>query len=82
MGWNNVSPAAGSKLFEGMVDPQFYFLHSYFLEPEIDSCAIGQTVYGRRFVSAIQKLNIFATQFHPEKSHCWGMRLLKNFSVL
>lgn len=83
MGWNDVTLGdTQSKLFDGICDPQFYFLHSYFFDPKSDDYVIGLTDYGTSFVSAINKENIWATQFHPEKSLDWGMRLLKNFAEI
>ena len=80
MGWNIVEPRGEQELFSGIEDPQFYFLHSYFFCPEDQSSAISFTEYGGRFVSSLRCGNIFATQFHPEKSHHWGIKLLKNFA--
>ena len=85
IGWNEVSEIGGSnsaKLFKGIEIGSFYFLHSYFYNPENPQYAIGWTEYGMRFCSAINKDNIFGVQFHPEKSHSWGMQLLKNFAEI
>lgn len=60
-------------------DEYFYFVHSYYGVPEDDSWILSKTAYGARFCSAIWKDNIFATQFHPEKSQAAGLQILKNF---
>ena len=63
-----------------MTAPQFYFLHSYFFHPDDDSHIIARTRYGQVFASAIRRGKIWGTQFHPEKSHDWGVGLLANFA--
>lgn len=80
MGWNNVSPEHSGKLFKGLNDPQFYFLHSYYLELTEADCIAARSNYGGNFTCAIHKNNIYGTQFHPEKSHEWGITLLRNFA--
>lgn len=82
MGWNDIAPAVGEPLFEGIEAPQYYFLHSYFFRPEKEEHAIARSHYGIDFASALRRGNIWATQFHPEKSHDWGVALLKNFAEL
>lgn len=83
MGWNEVQPAAGNAIFDGMEgDAWFYFLHSYYLEAGSSSDIAGETEYGQRFASAVHKANIWGAQFHPEKSHRWGLKLLQNFAEL
>ena len=80
MGWNDVSITKQSLLFENMPNnPSFYFVHSYHLECNDPSDILSKSVYGYEFVSAVEKENIFATQFHPEKSHKYGMQLIRNF---
>lgn len=79
MGWNKVE-VTRDPLFNGIDDPQFYFLHSYFFDPDDTSHAIAHSEYGAKFASTIRRDNVWATQFHPEKSHHWGIRLLKNFA--
>lgn len=80
MGWNSVEVGGESLLFDGLAAPSFYFLHSYFFKPADDRDVLGYTHYGVDFACAINRENIWATQFHPEKSHNWGIRLLRNFS--
>jgi glutamine amidotransferase len=82
MGWNDVSVAQNNPLLEKITEPQFYFLHSYYFEPREMACAVGATEYGGEFTSVVAKDNIYGTQFHPEKSHHWGVSLLKNFAEL
>lgn len=80
MGWNYLSVKKKSPLLHDIYpDPRFYFVHSYFFEAN-DSCDIlSSTTYESEFTSAVEKGNILGVQFHPEKSHKYGMRLLKNF---
>jgi glutamine amidotransferase len=80
MGWNDVAPVSSASLFKDMSQPEFYFLHSFYFLPEETRDTLGSTEYGRPFVSAVRRGNIFGTQFHPEKSHHWGVQLLKNFA--
>ncbi len=80
MGWNDVSLVGEDAIFLGLSAPRFYFLHSYFFRPENESDVIATTLYGRQFASAVRRDNIWATQFHPEKSHGWGIQLLRNFA--
>ena len=80
MGWNTVEITKESALFEGIEDKgYFYFVHSYYAKPEDSSVTLTTTDYGVDFTSSIEKDNIMATQFHPEKSQRLGLRLLKNF---
>jgi glutamine amidotransferase len=82
MGWNNVRTERDSALFEGIPsDSFFYFVHSFYVQPT-ESVATGMTDYGVNFVSSVEKGNIYATQFHPEKSQRAGLRMLENFSRL
>ena len=78
MGWNDAQPVRQSTLFEGIIDPRFYFLHSFYIETSPELC-LAQSLYGEPFTCAIQSQNVSGTQFHPEKSHHWGVQLLKNF---
>jgi len=81
MGWNDIVPLASSGLFSGLEhDARFYFLHSYYFDCESSATALAETDYGIRFVSAVQSRNIYGVQFHPEKSHQYGIRLLQNFT--
>ena len=80
MGWNKVSQKQSHPLWHGIEDgSRFYFVHSYYVAPEDETLVAGSTEYGIDFVSAIAKDNVFATQFHPEKSAHDGLQLLKNF---
>lgn len=81
MGWNDVMPTADS-LFKGLESPQFYFLHSYYFAPGDPAQTLATTDYNGSFTSAARNDNIFGVQFHPEKSHQWGVQLLKNFAEL
>lgn len=81
MGWNDILPESEQSLFRDLTNPKFYFLHSYFFEPNDEKHVIARAKYGMEFAAAIRHKNIFATQFHPEKSHEWGIALLRNFAV-
>lgn len=83
MGWNRVHYSGDDRLFEGIPDGSyFYFVHSYYIAPVDESVVCGWTEYGERFCSAISKDNLFATQFHPEKSHNHGLKVLENFGKI
>ena len=80
IGWNTVEYPRDSQLFDGIPESTaFYFVHSYRLSPVDSSVVVGSTEYGVRFAAAVQKDNIFAVQFHPEKSSTMGLKLLANF---
>ena len=80
MGWNQVHQLHGHPLWAGIAqDSRFYFVHSYYLRPADATLVVGWTHYGFEFASAIARDNIFAVQFHPEKSAQAGLRLLANF---
>jgi len=81
MGWNDVRPREGACLFAGLeVGSQFYFLHSYYFDPLDDDHVLARTTYAGDYASAVRRQNVYGVQFHPEKSHGWGVRLLKNFA--
>ena len=79
MGWNNVKLSNKSDLFNNIENFEFYFLHSYYYKTEDDKHILSMSKYGNPFTSAIYKENIFGTQFHPEKSHKNGIKILENF---
>ena len=80
MGWNEVLQAGPHPLWEGISDrSRFYFVHSYYPEPADGALAAGTSVYGAPFTCAVARDNIFAVQFHPEKSQSAGLQLLSNF---
>lgn len=80
MGWNQVQQTASHPMWQDIPDNSyFYFVHSYFAQPEHGAHTVGETVYGAAFSCAVARDNIFATQFHPEKSAATGLRLYKNF---
>jgi imidazole glycerol-phosphate synthase subunit HisH len=81
MGWNQVQQRVDHPLWQAIPDnSRFYFVHSYYMDPENHSLVMGTTTHGFDFVSAIGSNNVFAVQFHPEKSARDGLQLLKNFS--
>ena len=83
MGWNVVTPQKQNSLFKDLNDEiRFYFVHSYHVVPKNGDGVLGKTPYGFDFVSIIRKDNIYGVQFHPEKSHRFGMNLLRNFVEL
>ena len=79
MGWNEINVSKQSKLFSGIDRKLFYFLHSYYFECSEKSDELGISNYRNEFVSAVNKKNIYGVQFHPEKSHEAGEKLVKNF---
>jgi imidazole glycerol-phosphate synthase subunit HisH len=80
MGWNYVDPASDDALLRDLPpQPRFYFVHSYHLRCDRDSDVIGWTEYRYRFASVVRHENICGMQFHPEKSHKFGLQLLRNF---
>jgi imidazole glycerol-phosphate synthase subunit HisH len=83
MGWNNVSPTTYTGLFKNMKDDmKFYFLHEYYFDSKEKSDVTATANYEGEYVCSIRKNNIFGVQFHPEKSHHFGMQLLQNFSEI
>ena len=80
MGWNAVQTQRSHSLFKGLnEEASFYFVHSYHVVCNTDEQVLARTRYGYDFASAVQKENIIGVQFHPEKSHRFGMRIIKNF---
>jgi glutamine amidotransferase len=83
MGWNRVRTVRPAPILAGLPEePFFYFVHSYYVEPADQNVTAGITEYGSPFTSVIWRNNLFATQFHPEKSQAAGLRLLENFAGL
>lgn len=82
MGWNDVRPLDEENLFKNIKLARYYFLHSYYIAPNNSADTLATAHYGFEFAAAIRSRNIFGTQFHPEKSHQWGIDLLKNFAKL
>ena len=83
MGWNTIQEKKEVSVLKGLpADPYMYFVHSYFVVPDRDEVVAAETEYGVPFVSMISIDNIFAMQFHPEKSQQYGLTILKNFGEL
>lgn len=83
MGWNSLSIKPGTKLFQGLPDQSYvYFVHSYYLKAKHEHEVAATTHYSTRIHASVEKDNIFACQFHPEKSGDVGLRILKNFAAL
>jgi glutamine amidotransferase len=83
MGWNDVVARPGEALFKGMEEPaRFYFLHSYYFAPRDAQHVLSQADYGGEFACGVRCGRVSGVQFHPEKSHQWGISLLKNFAEL
>ena len=82
VGWNSVQYANPSELFENIPDnSDFYFVHSYYFDAN-RTYATGICDYGTEFIASVQKENIYATQFHPEKSQTHGLKIIENFAKL
>jgi len=80
MGWNEVAQARPHPLWAGIADgSRFYFVHSYYPAPQDPALTVGTAIYGKLFTCAVARDNIFAVQFHPEKSQTTGLQLLSNF---
>ncbi len=79
MGWNTISGAKPSPVLSGLDENRFYFVHSYHVQCDQPEDVLATTHYGQEFHSAFQQENIHGVQFHPEKSHQFGKRLLNNF---
>ena len=83
MGWNALHSDAGSALFDGInIERGFYFLHSYFFDALDPAQVTARVEYGGRIPCAVERDNVYGMQFHPEKSHSNGIRLLQNFAEL
>lgn len=83
MGWNHVAVNRQTSLILNLPEkPRFYFVHSYFIESNNASDIMLTSTYGREFVSGLNNENIYAVQFHPEKSHKYGLKLFENFLEL
>jgi len=83
LGWNSVKVAKASPIFNAVDEREgFYFLHSYYFECNREEDVLSHTTYGKTFSSSVNYENIFGVQFHPEKSHHNGVKILKNFSSL
>ena len=81
MGWNSIKIKDGSRLFKGIgEEPYVYFVHSYYLNAADRDIVAAQTEYGVTIDAAVERGNVFATQFHPEKSGDVGLQILKNFA--
>lgn len=82
MGWNTVKQTRAHALWAGIPDDtHFYFVHSYYVSPFDDELTVGQSDYGGMFTCAVARDNIFATQFHPEKSGDLGLQICRNFAA-
>ena len=83
MGWNIALPIISSPLTTGLgIEHRFYFVHSYYVQVDDPAHSLMRTCYGLDFDSAIGYGNLFGVQFHPEKSHRFGMQILKNFAEI
>ena len=83
MGWNSLKIRPGSRLFQGIDDGAYvYFVHSYYLEAKEEAAVAATTEYGTHIHAAVEKGNLFACQFHPEKSGSVGLQILRNFAAL
>lgn len=83
IGWNSLDIKEGSRLFKGIDNGSFvYFVHSYYLAAEDEDIVSATTEYGVKIHAAVERGNLFATQFHPEKSSSTGLRILRNFMEL
>jgi glutamine amidotransferase len=83
MGWNQIRIERRAPIFAGIPDGAFfYFVHSYYVQPEDEQVIAATTEHGLRFTSVLWRDNLFACQFHPEKSQTLGLQLLKNFAAL
>lgn len=82
MGWNEVTPVRPHPIFQGFDgELRFYFVHSYYVVPHDPALTLGTAPYGQPFTAMLGSDNLVGAQFHPEKSHKFGMQLLRNFNV-
>lgn len=80
VGWNDLEQTADSILFQDIpTEALFYYVHTYCVKPNQPGLSVGECEYGERFTAVMQQDNIFGTQFHPEKSQWWGLKLLENY---
>lgn len=83
MGWAAVAKAHDSPIFEGLdAEPRFYFVHSYHLVCDDSADVLARATYGVEFTAMVNRANVWGAQFHPEKSHRFGMKLLGNYAAL
>lgn len=83
MGWNDAQARESTGLFSELdSNARFYFLHSYYFSPDSQKDVLAETDYNGVFASSVRAENVYGVQFHPEKSHQWGIRLLENFAQL
>lgn len=83
MGWNSLNVREGASLFKGLEkEPYVYFVHSYYLHAEDPSIVKAVCSYGTQIHASVEQGNVFACQFHPEKSSTWGLEILKNFAAI
>ena len=79
MGWSDITPKNNCALYDGIKEPRFYFVHSYHLSCRMESNITATAEYGYQFPASVLKDNFMGVQFHPEKSHKFGMKLYQNF---
>jgi imidazole glycerol-phosphate synthase subunit HisH len=79
MGWNNLNIRKKSPLLDGIGSDYMYFVHSYYVQPDNDEIVVATVDYGMDVTAMVEQDNVFATQFHPEKSGDFGLKILKNF---
>lgn len=82
MGWNNIYPKSQDTIFRDLEDNRFYFVHSFHVVCNSEENVLATTNYGQEFTCSINRENVYGVQFHPEKSHKYGMQLLKNFGEI